>query len=142
MFLHFSIAFRSELIIFGRARVAGPLQEIYMMHALTKPKSSPENIPHLAVTPLVTAVGDPLRWAILAELADGEPLMVKEIAQRLGRKPSIVSKHLAVLRAAGAVVQGRGRLYQIPPHFRIAPDQRHVDFGHCLLRLPAAEAQA
>jgi DNA-binding transcriptional ArsR family regulator len=114
--------------------------EIIMMHALTKPKLGPENVPHLAVAPLVQAVGDPLRWAILAELADGEPLMVKEIAERVRRKPSIVSKHLAVLRAAGAVVSGRGRLYQIPPHFRVAPDQRHVDFGHCLLRLPATEA--
>jgi len=109
------------------------------LHALTKPKSGPENWPHLAVVPLVTALGDPLRWAILAELADGEPLMVKEIAERVGRKPSITSKHLAVLRGAGAVVQGRGRLYQIPPHFRVAPDKRHVDFGHCLLRLPSPE---
>src|ERR1017187_2253646 len=108
------------------------------MHATTKPLSSPENVPHLPIDPLVAAVGHPTRWAILAELSAGEPLMVKEIAQRLRRSPSLVSKHLAVLRRAGAVVSGRGRLYQIPSHFLAAPDKRHVDFGHCLLRLPGA----
>jgi hypothetical protein len=46
---------------------------------------------------------------------------------------------MAVLRRAGVVVCGRGGLYQIPAHFRAAPDKQHVDFGHCLLRLPGAE---
>jgi hypothetical protein len=50
----------------------------------------------------------------------------------------MTSKHLAVLRKAGAVVQGRGRLYQIPPPHLPAPGERIVDFGHCLLRLDAA----
>jgi hypothetical protein len=49
----------------------------------------------------------------------------------------MTSKHLAVLRKAGAVVQGRGRLYQISPQHLIAPGERVVDFGHCLLRLDA-----
>jgi hypothetical protein len=46
----------------------------------------------------------------------------------------MTSKHLAVLRKAGAVVQGRGRLYQIPPQHLPSPGERVVDFGHCLLR--------
>ena len=112
------------------------------MNATIKPLSSPEHLPHLPIDPLVTAIGDPTRWAILAELSAGEPLMVKELAQRLHRSPSLVSKHLAVLRRAGAVVSGRGRLYQIPAHFLAAADKRHIDFGHCLLRLPRPEPGA
>lgn len=108
------------------------------MHATIKPLSSPENVPHLPIDPLVAAIGQPERWAILAELSAGEPLMVKELAQRLHRSPSLVSKHLAVLRRAVAVVCGRGRLYEIPVHFLAAPDKRHVDFEHCLLRPPGA----
>jgi DNA-binding transcriptional ArsR family regulator len=87
---------------------------------------------------MVAAIGDPTRWAILAELSSGEPRMVKELAQKLGRSPSLISKHLAMLKRANMVVTGRGRLWQIPAHFIAAADKRHVDFGHCLLRLPAA----
>jgi hypothetical protein len=43
-----------------------------------------------------------------------------------------------VLRKAGLVAQGRGRLYQIPKPYLPAPGERIVDFGHCLLRLDAA----
>jgi DNA-binding transcriptional ArsR family regulator len=111
------------------------------MNATIKPKSSPEKIPHPAIHPLLRSFNAPMRWAILAELAAGEPLMVKEIAERIKRKPSIVSKHLAVLRRSGAVVIGRGRLYQIPDHYLTSSDKRHLDFGHCLLRLPAAAAE-
>lgn len=89
---------------------------------------------------MVAALGDPTRWAILAELSSGEPRMVKEIAQKLGRSPSIISKHLAMLQRANMVVTGRGRLWQIPAQFVAAPDQREVDFGYCRLRLPSADA--
>jgi DNA-binding transcriptional ArsR family regulator len=108
------------------------------MNAAIKPLSSPENIPHPPIDALTKAIGAPLRWAILAELASGEPRMVKEIALKLKKSPTLISKHMAVLRAAGAVEIGRAGVYQIPKHFVVAPDKRHVDFGHCLLRLPAA----
>ena len=65
--------------------------------------------------------------------------MVIEIAERLRRSADLVSKHLAVLRQAGVVEIGRGRLYQIPPHYLPTPGERLVDFGHCLLRFEAAE---
>ena len=110
------------------------------MHELTKPLSSPVAVPHLPPAPLVRAIGHPLRWRILAELAAGEPLMVTELAQRLGVPRDKASKHLAVLRRAGAVAVGRGRLYQIPPGHLAAADARHVDYGHCLLRLPGPPA--
>lgn len=84
------------------------------------------------------AVGDKTRWRILAELSSGEPRMVTEIAKKLGRSPSVISKHLAALRYAGMVVTGRGRLWQIPAQFIVSAERREVDFGHCHLRLPAA----
>jgi DNA-binding transcriptional ArsR family regulator len=82
----------------------------------------------------LSAIGHPLRWAILRELSAGEPLMVLELAQRLGRDKSVISKHLATLRRGGAVVIGRGRLYQIPAPYLADPAQGLVDYGHCLLR--------
>ena len=112
------------------------------MNATIKPLSSPENIPHPPIHHLSKAIGASLRWAILTELASGEPRMVKEIALKLRKSPTLVSKHMAVLRRAGVVEIGRAGVYQIPKHFAVAPDKRHVDFGHCLLRLPGTEAGA
>jgi hypothetical protein len=33
---------------------------------------------------------------------------------------------------------GVGWLYQLPAHYIAAADKRHLDSGHCLLRLPDA----
>ena len=87
---------------------------------------------------LAAALGHPARWKILKELSHGEPRMVRELAKVIGCSPDMTSKHLAKLRQAGAVVQGRGRLYQIPPQHLPAPGEKVVDFGHCLLRLDVA----
>ena len=98
----------------------------------------------VAVTPLsdlnllAAALGHSARWKILKELSAGEPRMVRELAKVAGCSPDMASKHLAVLRKAGAVAQGRGRLCQIPPQHLTAPGERIVDFGHCLLRLDVA----
>ncbi len=96
---------------------------------------------HPPLGKFIAAAGSPLRWKILGELAAGEPLMVKEIAERLKCSSSLVSKHLAVLRRAGMVMVGHAGVYLIPPHFPIATAARHVDFGHGLLRLPGAKAE-
>jgi hypothetical protein len=45
------------------------------------------------------------------------------------------SKNMAVLRNAGIVIQGRGRLYSLAPQFIADKDVRIVDFGYCLLRM-------
>ena len=90
------------------------------------------------LAPLLVGIGDPVRWRILAELSAGQPLMVVEIAERIGRKASLVSKHIGVLRRAGLVFAGRSRLYQIPKQYLPAPGQRVVDYGHCLPRMDAA----
>jgi hypothetical protein len=77
---------------------------------------------------------------ILGALSDGEPRMVNEIAKIIGQKPGLVSKHLAVLRHAGLVVLNR-RLYQVPAAYVADAGKRHLDYGHCLLRLPDANGQ-
>ena len=87
---------------------------------------------------LAKALGHDARWRILKELSLGEPRMVIELAKVAGCSPDMTSKHLAVLRKAGAVVQGRGRLYQIPKHHLPSPGESIVDYGHCLLRLAVA----
>jgi DNA-binding IclR family transcriptional regulator len=68
-------------------------------------------------------------------LADGEPLMVKEIAQRLGEKPANVSNHMKMLAWAGIVRSGSGRLYRLTDTFKYAITKREIDFGYCVLRL-------
>jgi len=109
------------------------------MNTSTNP-SGPPHPPLIAFDTLVQTLGAPVRCGILGALSDGEPRMVNEIAQIIGQKPGLVSKHLAVLRAAGLVVLNR-RLYQVPAAYIAAADKRHLDFGHCLLRLPDANGQ-
>lgn len=89
----------------------------------------------LPLESLASALADPLRWRILADLSRGEPRMVLEIARRFDRPPSTISKHMGVLRRAGIVVSGSGGLYRIADRFRGAPGQREIDLGVCLLRL-------
>ena len=84
------------------------------MNANVKPLSSPENVPLPTIDLLLAAIGAPVRWAILTELASGEPRMVKEIAHKLGRSPTLVSKHMALLRRAGVVKVERGRATYTP----------------------------
>jgi predicted transcriptional regulator len=92
----------------------------------------------LPLNDVLFAIGTPVRWQILSELSASEPLMVSEIAQRIGPSADLTSKHIAVLRKCGLVVQSRGRFYQIQKHYLPVPGQRVADFGHCLLRLDAA----
>ena len=63
------------------------------------------------------ALGDPTRRAILELLRDG-PRPVVELASALPVSRPAVSQHLAVLKAAGLVVDraaGRRRLYAVDP---------------------------
>lgn len=96
-------------------------------------------MPVLPLAEMAAALGDPTRWAILAELSSGELRMVKEIAQKLGRSPSLISKHLAMLQRAGMVVSER-RCWRVPAQFIASAERREMDFGHCVLRLPGAGA--
>ncbi|MGD0536876.1 MAG: helix-turn-helix domain-containing protein [Verrucomicrobiota bacterium] len=93
---------------------------------------------------LLHATAEPLRWAILGELATGQPLSVQELGTRLQRRPNLVSKHLRVLREAGAVVvvpalddDGRKQFYAVPEEFRHVDDSGRpvLDYGVCALRV-------
>ena len=74
--------------------------------------------------------------AILRELARGEPLPVNEIARRLGRKPAMISNHLATLRTYAVVQMVYDRFYRLAPVYAPAPDAAGIEFGDFLLRLP------
>jgi DNA-binding transcriptional ArsR family regulator len=101
--------------------------------------NTPQN-PTIPFETLVTTLGAPVRCAVLGALSDGQPRMVMEIAKMIGHKPGLVSKHLAVLRSAGMVTV-KQRLYQVPAQYIAAAEKRHLDFGHCLLRLPDETGQ-
>ncbi len=93
----------------------------------------------LALPGLASALSHVTRWKMLKELSGGEARSIEELAQAGGCRYENALKHLAILRAAGLVVQGRGRLYQIPPKHLTSPGEPVVDYGHCLLRLHAVE---
>ncbi len=104
------------------------------MNAPNQASSTPPLLPYKSVA---KAVSGPRRWEILAELSDGQPRMVNEIARVVGISKTAASKQLAVLRRLGVVVQTR-RCYQIPAQFIASAEKRHLEFGHCLMRLPGA----
>ena len=90
---------------------------------------------------ILGAISKPARWNLLRELASGEPLMVSELAERVGQSLDTASKNMAILRKAGIVIQGRGRLYQIAPQFLSDKTERILDFGYCLLRMNVGSEQ-
>lgn len=101
----------------------------------TQKLTTPAPLPDLEL--LVTAIGHTRRWKMLKELSGGEARTIDEMARVAGCSYDNGAKHLAVLRRAGLVVQGRGRLYSMVRHYLPTPGQPVVDFGHCLLRLDA-----
>ena len=110
-----------------------------IMNTTPTPPVTGAATPALSYGQMARVLAHPVRWQILAELSDGAPLMVIEIARRIRRKDDLTSKHLAVLRQSGLVVTGQAGMYRIPPQFLPTPGQRVVDCGTCLLRLNATE---
>ena len=88
---------------------------------------------------LAQALSHVARWKMLKELTAGEPRTISELRAVAGCSYESAVKHLVVLRRAELAVQGRGRLYQIQKHHLPTPGEPVVDYGHCLLRLDAAE---
>src|ERR1700685_2061997 len=76
---------------------------------------------------LTSALGNSKRWKILKELTAGEPRSISELASVAGCKYDNAGRHLVVLRNAGLIVQGRGRLYHIPKQYLPTPGQPVVD---------------
>ena len=93
------------------------------------------NEPLVSIENLARTLADPKRWLILQELGKGEALPIKELARRIGSKPDTTSKHMAVIREAGIVVSGYGRLYSLAPVFRPPAGATSLDLGHCTLTI-------
>ena len=119
------------------------------VHNISLPSDSnslaPAIRPSSSAPSLIEVIGDPARWAILRELAPGTPLSVQELAERIGKTPNQTSKHLTLLRGAGAVIivdqpghDGRKQFHTIAESFRRTgpAGQPEIDYGPCLLRFP------
>ena len=108
---------------------------------LRHPMSDPTPVtPLLPLEDQCFLLSDATRVAILRELARGEPLPVNEIARRLGRKPAMVSNHLATLRTYAVVQMVYDRFYRLAPVYAPAPGASGLEFGDFLLRLPPPPA--
>ena len=99
----------------------------------------PPTVPFIPLDELLGVISSPVRWRLLQELLTGDQHMVSELAERMNSSVDVVSKHLAVLRQARIVIQGRNRLYQIAPQFIADKENRLLDFGWCLLRMNVGE---
>ena len=108
------------------------------MNSTIEPPKTAVGTPLPDLEMLVTAISHTTRWRMLKELTCGEARTVDELARAGGCSYDNASKHLVMMRKAGLVAQGRGRLYQLPKQYLPTPGQPVVDFGHCLLRLDAA----
>jgi DNA-binding transcriptional ArsR family regulator len=96
------------------------------------------------------AVADPTRRAIIESLGRGGECTVGALAEAVGASVAMVSRHLAVLRAAGLAEErraGRHRFYRLNPAplrdlydwaglftafwtERVAKLHRHLERGH------------
>lgn len=95
--------------------------------------------PRVPLATLARVFSTPERIRILRELAKGEALMTKEIAQRNKQLTSMTSKHLRILRNSGILLRGRGNLYAVNPIYLVPGKPGHVDLGTCLFRLDAGD---
>src|SRR5665647_3125254 len=104
--------------------------------------------PGLDLVALSLAVGNPVRWRVLQMLVTEGPKSVTDLAARTNRLQHSMSKHLQVLRAAGAVVMvagtdgdGRKLFHAIPPGcLRDGANGKEIDYGVCVLRLGGSKA--
>ncbi|RYV51690.1 ArsR/SmtB family transcription factor [Pengzhenrongella frigida] len=77
-------------------------------------------LPGPTAVALLQAVADPIRWGVLARLADG-PHCVCDLQSHVPIAANLLSYHLRVLRDAGLVVTSRrGRWVD----YTLAPDAR------------------
>jgi hypothetical protein len=89
---------------------------------------------------LLTALMNPTRWKLLAEMATGEVFTVRELAKRVHDEESNISKHLATMRRAGITEFGPGRLHRLVAAYVPGQGTNQVDFGFMVIRLPSARS--
>ena len=81
-----------------------------------------------------TALADPSRRAILAELAAGGPATATDLATRLPITRQAIAKHLALLAEAGLVTAEPGERRRVRSRLRSAPMQVAQQFLAALAR--------
>jgi DNA-binding transcriptional ArsR family regulator len=89
----------------------------------------------ISMKSLANALGYPVRWKALRELATGEPLLTVELSERIGVAANTLSRHMKILLVNGLVSQNRAGQYTIPMARIVSKEERVVDYGTCLLRL-------
>ncbi|WP_436498846.1 metalloregulator ArsR/SmtB family transcription factor [Actinokineospora sp. HUAS TT18] len=77
----------------------------------------------------VRMAGHPLRWRLLAELADSDR-RVRELTERVGEPQNLVSYHLRLLRDSGLVTARRSSFDGRDTYY-------HLDLDHCAQALTA-----
>jgi DNA-binding transcriptional ArsR family regulator len=103
--------------------------------ASPNPPGAPSEREMMKVKHLSRVLNGLPRWRILRELAKGEALPVKELALRAGCPPASASKHMLLLKKAGVVTVGYGRLYKLSPQLQPEPGCQRLDLGHCIIKL-------
>jgi DNA-binding transcriptional ArsR family regulator len=81
-----------------------------------------------------SALADPTRRAILAELAAGGPATATDLAARLPITRQAIAKHLALLTEAGLVTAEPGERRRVRYRLRSAPMQVAQQFLAALAR--------
>jgi DNA-binding transcriptional ArsR family regulator len=105
--------------------------------------STPE--PRKVGSPLevLKAITDPMRHAVLRELADGAYPPLTTLARKLDCHPDMMGRHLQRMKKAGLVIRVRpedsdlrAKYFQIPAEFRSThtDGRRVLDFGCVVLR--------
>ena len=83
-------------------------------------------------------VGSPVRWIMLVELAQNGWLPVSYLAAKAGVKRPAASAHVKILKDAGVLETGVGRLYRLAAALRPEPGAEFLDLGPCRIRLRAS----
>jgi DNA-binding transcriptional ArsR family regulator len=129
--------FRSGKSECGKEQAAAEKESSAWFQAdIPNPKKHPMSTPPpTAPDEVIRGLSNPIRWAILRELARGEPLPVAELARRLGSTPEALSKHAIKLHDAGLVVRGYGLLYRINPKLLIPDQPLSLNVGIAVIHL-------
>jgi predicted transcriptional regulator len=97
------------------------------------------NVSQLNPSVVMSALGSPVRWAIVHLLADGRSQTISQVAAVVGGLPDTISKQLWVLQRAGVLECRAGEdrrqtLFAVPAAYRENPGV--IDFGFGQLQFP------
>lgn len=74
------------------------------------------------------------RWRLLEELSKGGVFSVTDLARTVGVRMGTASGHMILMKKAGIVTQGKGRLYTLAPGVLAEDGGRELRLGVCTLR--------